>query len=432
MPTRFLQPLALVALAILVVIGCDPGGGEQPRTLSEQSASLQSSVTREDSHPIEPVVYICPMHPNIVADEPGVCPICGMDLQLSKKRGTKGISGRSPVELAPEQRQLINLRTARIGRVQARKTIRTVGIMKQDESAVATVSAWTSGRIEKLYVDRTETNVKKGQRLYSIYSPDLYSTMQEYVGLLTNQSANTQLIAATRTRLALLGLSDEQLELLGDDRRVVPTIDVLSQVAGRVTRLDANQGSYVKTGDPMYTIADLSRLWLIVTIYEFELGLIQPGMRVVATSLALPDDEFHGRITLINHKIEQHARAAEIRVEFDEALHAGDEHGSGRYRNALAHHLLPDMYMDVEIEIDLGEQLVVPASAVFDTGDRDYVFVEQDEGLFVPREVRLGAKAGNQFVVLEGLDSGMEVVVDGTFLLDSESQFRGAAEGNEP
>ncbi len=388
------------------------------------STPRQSPLPQERDQDTESDVYLCPMHPNIVAHEPGKCPICGMDLQLRKKSGTKGIAGRSPVQLVPLQRQLINLRTARIEMSEVMKTIRTVGIMKLDDSALVTISAWTAGRIEKLYVNKTETQVRKGDRLYSIYSPDLYSTMQEYVGLLEKRPENTRLLDATRTRLSLLGLSDAQITSLGTERQVSPTIDVSSQVEGLVTHLGVQQGGYVKTGDPMYTIAHLSRLWLIVTIYEFELGLIEPGMRVVATSPALPDDAFEGTITLTNHKIGEHARVAEIRVELDRRY--------AQYGGDSFHRLLPEMYMDVEIQTNLGEQLVVPASAVFNTGKRDYVFIEQDEGLFVPREVRLGAKAGDEFVVLDGLESGMSVVVDGTFLLDSESQFRAAAEGNEP
>lgn len=421
----------LAATLALLIAGCDKGPAAPGQPASTEFTPQQSPVVGARDLDKELGAYVCPMHPNIVSDVEGKCPICGMDLVLSRKSGAKGLPGRAPVELTARQRQLINLRTARIGVAPARKIIRTLGIMEQDESAVFSVAAWTSGRIEKLYVDKVEMNVREGDRLYSIYSPELYSTMQEYIGLLERQSDNAQLIEATRTRLELLGLSDEQLDLLAETREAVPAIDVLSQVEGRVTQLDVQQGSYVKTGDRMYTIADLSRLRLIATIYEFELALIELGMNVVATSQALPGTEFEGTITLINHKIEQHSRAAEIRVEFNEHLHAREAEDRSKFEDALVRHLLAHMYMNVEIEVDLGEQLLVPATAVFDTGKRDYVFVEEDEGLFVPREVSLGAKAGNHYVVLKGLKAGAIVVVDGTFLLDSESQFRAAVEGEE-
>jgi Cu(I)/Ag(I) efflux system membrane fusion protein len=386
-------------------------------------------VVADHDHETALEVFLCPMHPNIVSDEPGACPICGMDLQPRKKSTVKGIPGRSPVELTGQQRQLINLRTANIGISPVAKTIRTVGIMEQDDSAVFTVSAWTSGRIEHLYVNKVEMNVRTGDRLYSIYSPDLYSTMQEYVGLLANQPGNSLLIDATETRLALLGLSDEQLKSLRASRRATPAIDVVSPVAGRVTKMTVREGGYVKTGDPMYTISDLSRLWLIVTVYEFELGLIEIGMQVVATTPAYPGDEFKGRITVINHNIARKARAAEIRVDFNLREQASVSHETADHANAFLHQLMPEMYMNVEIAIDLGEQLIVPASAVFGTGERDYVFTEQDDGLFVPKLVDLGTQVGQNFVVLGGLKAGMKVVVDGNFLLDSESQFRAAAEG---
>ena len=429
MTLKRLAAFGLVAVAALLFTGCDTGQSDDQQTATTAIDPEFSPVLVDHDHESALPVFLCPMHPNIVSDKPGVCPICGMDLQPRKKSTVKGIPGRSPVELTGQQRQLINLRTATIGISPVVKTIRTVGKMEQDESAVSTVSAWTSGRIEKLYVNKVEMNVRTGDRLYSIYSPDLYSTMQEYVGLLVRQPANSLLIDATETRLALLGLSEEQLKSLRLSRRATPAIDVVSPVAGRVTKMTVHEGSYVKTGDPMYTISDLSRLWLIVTVYEFELGLIESGMQVVATTPAFPGAEFKGRITVINHNIAQQARAAEIRVDFNQHEQTSVSLETANHANAFLNRLLPEMYMDVEIEIDLGEQLIVPASAVFGLGERDYVFTEQDDGLFVPRLVRLGAQAGQNFVVLDGLRAGMKVVVDGNFLLDSESQFRAAAEG---
>lgn len=429
MTINTLAALGLAVVAALLFTGCDPGQTDNPQTATAALDPASSPVVVDHDHESAVTAFLCPMHPNIVSDEPGVCPICGMDLQPSKKSTAIGIPGRSPVELTGQQRQLINLRTATIGISPAVKTIRTVGIMEQDDSAVSTVSAWTSGRIEKLYVNKVEISVRKGDRLYSIYSPDLYSTMQEYVGLLVRQPGNSLLIDATETRLSLLGLSEEQLESLRSSQRAPLAIDVVSPVAGRVTKMTVHEGSYVKTGDPMYTISDLSRLWLIVTIYEFELGLIEPGMQVVATTPVFPGAEFKGRIALINHNIAPQARAAEIRVDFNQHEQTFVSHETANHANAFLHQLLPEMYMNVEIEIDFGEQLIVPASAIFGTGERDYVFTEQDDGLFVPRLVLLGTQVGQNFVVLDGLKAGMKVVVDGNFLLDSESQFRAAAEG---
>ena len=429
MTLKTLPAFGLAAVAALLFTGCDPGRTDNQQTATAAIDPAHSPVPVDHDHKTALEVFLCPMHPNIVSDVPGVCPICGMDLQPRKKSTAKGIPGRSPVELTGQQRQLINIRTATIGISPVVKTIRTVGIMEQDDSAISMVSAWTFGRIEKLYVDKVETNVRKGDRLYSIYSPDLYSTMQEYVSLIVKQPGNSLLIDAAKTRLALLGLSEKQLESLSSSRRAPTAIDVLSSVAGRVTSMTVHEGSYVKIGDPMYTIADLSRLWLIVTVYEFELGLIEPGMQVVATTPAFPGTEFKGRIAVINHHIARKARAAEIRVEFNQHEQTSVSHKSANHANAFLQQLLPEMYMNVEIETDLGEQLIVPASAVFDTGERDYVFTEQGDGLFVPRHVLLGTQAGQNFVVLDGLKAGMKVVVDGNFLLDSESQFRAAAEG---
>ena len=214
MKTRTLAGSALAVGVVLLFAGCDRAQNDEQQIASATINPQLSPVTAEHSHDSAIDAYFCPMHPNIVSDKPGVCPIGGMELQPSKTSVAKGIAGRSPVELTAQQRQLINLRTTTIGIAPVVKIIRTVGIMELDESAVFTVSAWTSGRIEKLYVNKVETDVRKGDRLYSIYSPDLYSTMQEDVGLIARQPDNSLLINATETRLRLLGLSEEQLDLL--------------------------------------------------------------------------------------------------------------------------------------------------------------------------------------------------------------------------
>jgi len=414
-----LLALTLVGLAVVfLAAGCKPkeAGTHQHETASASQTDAQ--------------LYQCSMHPNIVSEKPGTCPICAMDLQPVKQIKAKGIPGRSPVELTAQQRQLINVRLAPVTAAPSVKTLRTVGVLEHDAAKVFTVAAWTSGRIEKLYVDQPEIDVAKGDPLYAIYSPELYSTMREYVTLIEKQSDNAVVVEATETRLKLLGLSPEQIQSLKTSRRAPTAIDVPSPAAGKVMMKMVKEGDYVKTGMPLYTVVDLSSLWLIATVYEPELGLIQPGMNVVATTTTYPGEDFPGVVSVINHHIDPKARSAELRVEFTqpEQLMGMREDAAGRMRHR--HRLLPDMYMNAEIQIDLGQTLRVPARAVFDTGKRQYVFVEQSEGIFVPKVIQLGAKVGDAFVVTKGLSEGERVVIDGNFLLDSESQLKAAASGS--
>lgn len=374
--------------------------------------------------------YQCSMHPSVVSDNPGQCPICAMDLQAVKKIDAKGIVGRSPVELDSQQRQLINIRTIPARKDEASRDIRTVGVLHHDASKVFTIAAWTDGRIEKLFVDKPETDVRKGDLLYSIYSPELYASTQDYLDLSRAASPNEPLLRATRNRLKLLGLSDRQLTDLEKLESAPTAVETLSPAAGKVMMKMIKEGDYVKTGQMLYSVVDLSTLWLIVTIYEPELGLIQPGMKVVATTTAYPGEEFVGSVTLVNHQVNKRARSVELRVEFQQADHAIST--TEETSDAMKHRrrLLPGMYMDARLQIDLGEQLLIPAGSVFDTGKRQYVFVEQSEGLFVPREIQAGHRTGTDVVVDKGLDEGDRVVVDGNFLLDSESQLKAAASGD--
>jgi Cu(I)/Ag(I) efflux system membrane fusion protein len=422
---RALPGLILLAMLSLPFWGCSPGtGGGQPDHSSHGSSALPAPAASDAQ------LYQCSMHPNIVSDKPGQCPICAMDLQPVRKSGAPGIPGRASVELDPYQRQLINIRTVEARIAPSILSLRTVGVLEHDSAKVFTVSAWTSGRIEELYVDQPEIDVALGDPLYRIYSPELYSTLRDLVALNRRQPVNSLLAESTEHRLKLLGLSDSQIAGFRELDQAPLSIDVPSPAAGKVMMKTLKQGDYVKTGDPLYTIVDLTHLWLIVTIYEPELSLVSPGMKVVATTPAYAGEEFHGEVTLINHHINKRARSAELRVEFQQPgqlmLMSTDADGHMKHR----HRLLPDMYMNARLEADLGEHLQIPATAVFDTGRRQYVFVERGEGLFLPVQIQTGPRSGDAIVVREGLEPGQRVVVDGNFLLDSESQLKAAAEGS--
>jgi len=363
------------------------------------------------------------MHPNIVSEEPGQCPICAMDLQAVEAIDAEGIPGRAPVRLTGQQRQLINLVTAPARRepVVLHKTL--PGVLAHDTSRIFTVAAWAGGRIEALYVDETEADIETGDPLYRIYSPEIFAAMEDF--LLVQRRPNTtdpQLIRSARFRLEQMGLTSKQIDALAKRDAPPPAIDILSRVTGKVMQKHLSKGQYVREGDKLYEVVDLSELWLIAEAYQSDLPHITEGQRVV---LSLPGDAtrtYNGSIERIEHHIETATRTARLRIVFDTAESGG--------AHQHAHGLLPDMWMRAELETPLGEQLTIPRSALFDTGKRQYVFVEEEPGLFVPRLVEVGPLAGDRLVLHSGLEVGETVVEQGTFLLDSESLLKASASGS--
>lgn len=370
----------------------------------------------------EETLYQCSMHPSVVSDEPGTCPICGMDLQPVQNLDAPGIPGRAPVNLSEQQRQLININTVEAIRRPFTVTLEALGVVEHDESKVFTISAWAPGRIEKLYVAQTETDVEVGDPLYSIYSPKLFSAMQEYLTLTRSSVASPSLLQSARVRLLQMGLSEEQLEDLKAAERAPLSIDVHSPMSGKVMMKMVREGQYVDEGENLYTVVDLSELWLIAEVYESDLPFVKPGQAVIATSPAVPDRVFPGKVQLINHHIDSKTRTAKLRIVFDPTEESG-AHGH-------PHGLLPEMWMRAQLETPLGERIVVPRSAVFDTGRRQHVFVEVEPGVFAPREVTLGASEGGFIVIRKGVAEGEAVVTKGTFLLDSESLLKASASGS--
>lgn len=413
-------------LAVLGLLALLPLTGCKEKTADKMSDKSRHDHAAMDGGKDEPL-YQCAMHPNVVADKPGLCPICGMELQKVKKIDAKGIPGRSPVQLTDQQKQLINLRTVPVTEGPVQQSIRARGIIHHDSSKVFTISAWTAGRIERLYVDEEEMFVSEGEKLYGIYSPELFSTVQDYL-LLRKGNSSASLVESARTRLRQKGLTDDVIAGLRTADAAL-TIDVPSPAKGLVMKKMIRLGDYVKEGDPLYTIVDLSELWLMIDVYESELPFIEPGQEVTATTPAVPDKVFAGVVELVNHQIDPSTRTAQVRVVISDASQYMETTTGADGNMRHQHLLMPEMWMNAEIERDLGEQLTVPASAIFDTGKQQYVFYEQSEGIFVPALVELGPKLEERQVIRSGVNAGDAVVVDGNFLLDSESQLKAAASG---
>ncbi|MEE9583893.1 MAG: efflux RND transporter periplasmic adaptor subunit, partial [Candidatus Brocadiales bacterium] len=378
--------------------------------------------------------YFCAMHPQVVSDEPGKCPICGMPLSKRPKvgamAGEEGLPEVPMVQLSPRQIRLAGVKVEPVTYRHLVKTIYTVGNMTYDERLLAYVTAWVAGRVDKLFVDFTGVEVKKDEPLLWLYSPELVSAQREYLLALETQEKmrNSSLdeivksadymLDATRDRLLLWGITEGQIEELTETGEVQEHMTIYAPIAGTVIKKDVLEGQYVEEGTRMYTIADLTKLWMMADVYEYEMSLIKLGQKVDITTAAFPGRTFIGTVAFIEPFLNEITRSLKVRVDVPNPKLK----------------LKPAMFVNVTIKIPLGDSdeelikkptgvLAIPRSAVLDTGRRKLIYVEIEEGLFEAREIETGFTAEGYVEVLEGLKEGEMVVAAGSFLLDAESQL---------
>jgi Cu(I)/Ag(I) efflux system membrane fusion protein len=341
--------------------------------------------------------------------------------------------GEAPtVEIPPEKQQLIGVKTAAVSVRSLDKFIRTVGRIEYDEKRLATINTKFEGWIEKLYVDYTGKYVKKGEPLAEVYSPELMATQQEFLNVLKwvkNSSASSPsdkggsggdinrmfardadtLVEAARQRLRLWDISDAQIHKIEESGKPIRTLILYSPVNGYVVQKMALQGTRVMPGEKLFDIADLSTVWIISDIYEYELSSIKVGETARLALSYFPGKEFSSRIDYVYPTLSGETRTAKVRFVIPNP--------NGQ--------LKPQMFTNVEVKINLGKKLAIPDDAVIDTGTRQIVYVEKGEGLFEPREVMLGLRAEGFREVLMGLRAGERVASSATFHIDSEAQLKG-------
>jgi RND family efflux transporter MFP subunit len=367
--------------------------------------------------------WAAPMDPTYIRNEPGKSPM-GMDLVPVYEEEGEEKEPASVIRIDPVTIQNMGVRMARVKRKPLVKTIRTYGDITYDETRVKVVSAWVGGRIDKLYVDFTGINVKKGDPLAEIYSPELVTTQQELILALEtrgriwslgNQEAlqmSTDLVNASKQRLLLWGISEEQIREIERTREVTTHMTLHAPIGGTVIDKQAFEGQYIKEGERLYKIADLSKVWVDVDIYEYELPWTYQGMPAEMELTYIPGRRFKGRVLYVYPYLEEKTRTAKLRLEFQ---NPNDQ-------------LKPGMYANVYLRPTLAKSsLVVPQEAVINTGVRRLVFISRGGGKFEAREVETGLEGNqNELQILKGLREGEEVVVSAQFLLDSESRLREA------
>lgn len=349
-------------------------------------------------------LWTCGMHPWIVEEEPGQCPICGMD--LVPKTDSGGKDAQSGITIDPETVQNMGLRTAVAKRTRLVRTIRTWGHVTYDETRTYEVSPKVRGWIEEARVDFTGSPVKKGEVLARIYSPAILTAEEEYL------AAGGSLKEAARRRLLYWDVPEWFIRRLDETGRPERSVPLVSPRSGVVTRMNAAAGAAVRPGAVLYEISDLSRVWVEAHLFEYELPWIKTGQEAVMTLPYIPGARFTGKVSYLYPYLEKKERNLVARLEFANPDLA----------------LRPEMYADIEIRSDSGrEGVVVPSEAVLKSGTADTVFIAAGNGRFIPRKVKTGlAVAGGMVEIIEGVSAGEAVVVSGQFLLDSESRLEEA------
>ena len=442
--TRILIAIVIAVFTVAIIFVLTKNQGTSAR--DEQGASSGT--------------WTCSMHPQVRLPNPGKCPICEMPLIPAKQSSATSTNTHPSVELSEHARSMAAVETAPVERRPLETEIRAVGRIQPNETTLSAVVSRVDGYVERLFVDYTGVEVKKGDHLVEIYSPDLVVAQQELL-LSADALSNTNAASATRLKLVRLGLTDQQVNSLLTDRKVSDRVTLFSPIAGTVLEKMVVQQSAVKAGDVLYRLANLESVWVYLDIYEYELGRVQYGRAVDLTTESYPGQIFPGRVWFVSPVVSEETRTVKVLVNIDNAKQQ----------------LKPGMYVSASLRVPLlangrpaptgvegqwscpmhpsvllpqngncpicgmaltqipgqpetineadRQVLSIPTTAVLDSGVRKMVYVEHGKGEYTPVEVVLGPRAGDFFPVLKGLSGGEQVAVRGSFLLDSQFQIQG-------
>ncbi|MBW6481523.1 MAG: efflux RND transporter periplasmic adaptor subunit [Vicingaceae bacterium] len=396
-----------VLLIIVLIVGIIIGKLISPSVTDEAKESEHQHI-EESEHQI----WTCSMHPQIRMDKSGKCPICGMDLILADDNN-QAASDPNEVSMTEEAMKLAAIQIMVVEKSKPEKEIRLLGKIKPDERLLNTQAVHIPGRIEKLYVNFTGEKIVKGQKIAKIYSPELVTAQKELFESIKSKTTYPELYQASKNKLKLWKLNDNQIEAIENKGEVVQEIDVLADYSGIVMKRNVELGDYVKEGTPLFDLADLSKVWVMFEAYETDLPWIHEGDKISFTINGEPRNTYNGRVNYIDPFVDAKTRITNIRVEVTNSQLK----------------LLPEMYANGIIQADLKgvkNEIIIPKSAVLWTGKRAVVYVKvpnREMTSFVYREIILGEDVGEFYVVKNGLEEGEEIAVNGVFRIDASAQL---------
>ena len=403
--TKKIISIAVTTLFVGLLLGWFFFGGSKNTTVDEH---------QHDSEMVGETIWTCSMHPQIRQNEPGDCPICGMELIPLESDDSSELDPMA-ISMSPTAMQLANVATAIVGKTKPVKSVRLNGKVKADERSVYSQSSHIPGRIEKLMVNFTGEYVNKGQVIASIYSPDLVNAQEELFEARKIVETEPLLFNSAKEKLKNWKLTDKQIAQILESGVVKEELPILADISGYVTEKKVNLGDYVMKGMAIYEIANLNNVWILFDVYESDMAWVKKGDAVNFTVQSLPGESFKGKISYIDPVIDPMTRVAKARVEI----------------NNSGLKLKPEMFVSGTVEAELpikSEAIIVPKTAVMWTGQRSVVYIKNTtaKGVnFMMRDVTLGPALGDGFVVNDGLQEGEEIAINGTFSIDASAQLAG-------
>ncbi|MDT0651021.1 efflux RND transporter periplasmic adaptor subunit [Autumnicola edwardsiae] len=398
----------IVIILATLLIGGLVGWLLKPSDVTEASPQHDHEAMEENE------IWTCSMHPQIRQEEPGDCPICGMDLIPVSEESASG--DPSVYRMSENALKLANVRTMIVGSGNAQKEVRLNGKVVVDERNTYTQATHIPGRIEQLRVNFTGESVSRGQTLATVYSPQLVTAQEELLQAQEIKESQPELFEAAKQKLRNWKIGENQIQQILSSGQANQRFPITADVSGIVSEKIADQGDYLEQGMPVYEISNLEEVWVVFDLYESELGWIEEGSTVEYTIRSIPGETFTGEIEFIDPLLDSSTRVAMARVEVD------NENGR----------LKPGMFASGVVKNQVGEEtsaeIVVPKSAVLWTGERSLVYIKSDleNGAgFKLQEVTLGPSLGDSYVIENGLQEGDEIVVNGTFTVDAAVQLAG-------